>query len=379
MLRTVYGPEHEAFRATIRTFLQREVGDHYEEWEEAGRPPRSFYNRAGEVGIMGLAIPEQYGGGGAEFLFNAVVTEEGARAGYALGPLRIHADISVPYVVHHADDEQKARWLPGMASGDLVLALALTEPGAGSDLAGISTSARRKGDDYVVNGAKTFITGGLNADLYVTAVKTDTSQRHAGVSLLMIPADAPGLSRGTPMRKLGLHIQEAVELFFDDVVVPAANLLGEEGKGFSYLTSNLPQERLSIAINAQAAAASVVEQTVTYVTGRSAFGKQLSSFQNTKFVLAGAATEVEAGQALLDRALLAHDAGTLTPADAAKVKLFCTEMQGRVIDACQQLFGGYGYMTEYPVARAWADARVGRIYGGSSEIMKTIIAKSLGL
>jgi long-chain-acyl-CoA dehydrogenase len=379
MRRTVYGPEHEAFRATVRTFLQREVGAHYQEWEDAGRPPREFYNKAGEVGILGLGIPEEYGGGGAEFLFNAVVTEEGARAGFALGPLRIHADISVPYIVHHANDEQKARWLPGMASGELVAALALTEPGAGSDLAGIATSARRKGDGYVVNGSKTFITGGLNADLFVTAVKTDPSQRHAGVSLLVIPADTPGVSRGAPMRKIGLHIQEAVEIFFDDVVVPAGNLLGEEGRGFSYLTSNLPQERLSIAINAQAGAASVVEQTVAYVTGRSAFGQPLSAFQNTRFVLAGCATEVAAGQALLDSALLAHNADELTPADAAKVKLYCTEMQGRVVDACQQLFGGYGYMAEYPIARAWADARVGRIYGGSSEIMKTIIAKSLGL
>jgi long-chain-acyl-CoA dehydrogenase len=230
-----------------------------------------------------------------------------------------------------------------------------------------------------VNGSKTFITGGLNADLLLTAVKTDPTQRHGGLSLLVIPAESPGVGRGAPLRKLGLHAQEAVEIFFDDVVVPASGLLGREGLGFTYLTSNLPQERMSIAVNAQSAAASVLEQTVAYVRGRAAFGTTLGAFQNTKFVLAGCATDVEAGQTLLDRALAAHEDGELEPSDAAKVKLFCTEMQGRVIDACQQLFGGYGYMSEYPVARAWADARVGRIYGGSSEIMKTIIAKSLGL
>ncbi|CUU56297.1 long-chain-acyl-CoA dehydrogenase [Parafrankia irregularis] len=379
MRRTVYGPEHDAFRAAVRSFFEKEIGAHYNEWEEAGLPPRDFYNKAGDLGILGLCIPEEYGGGGADFLFNAVVTEEAARAGYALGPLRIHADISVPYFVDHGNAEQKQRWLPGLASGELVAALALTEPGAGSDLAGMSTSARRDGDHYVVNGSKTFITGGLNADLFLTAVKTDPTQRHAGLSLLVIPGDLPGVSRGAPLHKIGLHIQEAVEIFFDDVRVPAENLLGEEGQGFTYLTSHLVQERLSIAINAQGAAASIVEQTVEYVNGRKLFGKTLNTFQNTKFVLAGAATEVDAGQALLDQVLLAHVAGEATPADAAKVKLYCTEMQGRVIDACLQLFGGYGYINEYPVARAWADARVGRIYGGSSEVMKTIIAKSLGL
>ncbi|MBX6390551.1 MAG: acyl-CoA dehydrogenase family protein [Frankia sp.] len=379
MRRTVYGPEHEAFRAAVRAFLDKEVGAHYHEWEELDKPPRNFYHKAGELGILGLQIPEEYGGGGASFLFNAIVSEEAGRGGYALGPLRIHADICVPYFVDYATPEQKARWLPGLASGELVVALALTEPGAGSDLAGLSTTARRDGDSFVVNGSKTFITGGLNADIFLTAVKTDPTQRHAGLSLLVIPADAPGVSRGGPMRKLGLHIQDACEIFFDDVRVPADNLLGEEGRGFTYLTSHLPEERMSIAVNAQASAASVLERTVEYVTNRRAFGRTLSQFQNTRFVLAGCATEVEAGWALLDRALLALDAHELTPADAAKVKLFCTEMQGRVTDACLQLFGGYGYMTEYPVARAWADARVGRIYGGASEIMKTIIAKDLGL
>ena len=253
MRRTVYGPEHDAFRAVVRTFLEKEVGAHYREWEDAGMPPRDFYHRAGEIGILGLGIPESYGGGGAEFLFNAVVTEEAARAGYALGPLRIHADICVPYFVDYANDEQKARWLPGLANGELVAALALTEPGAGSDLAGITTSARRDGDHYVVNGSKTFITGGLNADLILTAVKTDPSQRHAGMSLLVIPARCARRSgRGAPLPSRAA-IQESVEIFFDDVRVPASDLLGQEGQGFTYLTSHLPQERLSIAINAQSA------------------------------------------------------------------------------------------------------------------------------
>ncbi|OHV65332.1 acyl-CoA dehydrogenase family protein [Pseudofrankia sp. BMG5.36] len=379
MRRTVYGPEHEAFRAAVRTFFEKEVVAHFDEWEERGMPPRDFYNKCGDLGILGLGIPEEYGGGGASYLFNAVVAEEAGRLGLGLGPLRIHCDISVPYFVDHANEEQRSRWLPGLAGGELVCALALTEPGAGSDLAGLSASARLEGDEYVVNGSKTFITGGLNADVFLTAVKTDPAQRHAGLSLLVIDAKTPGVSRGGKMKKIGLHIQEACEIFFDDVRVPAANLLGEAGQGFTYLTSHLPQERMSISVNAQASAASVVQQTVDYVNGRKAFGKTIGHFQNTKFVLAGCATEVEAGWAMLDRALTALDAGELTPTDAAKVKLFVTEMQGRVTDACLQLFGGYGYMTEYPVARAWADARVGRIYGGSSEIMKTIIAKDLGL
>ncbi|WP_018636310.1 acyl-CoA dehydrogenase family protein [Parafrankia elaeagni] len=379
MKRTVFGDEHEAFRTTVRDFLAKEVGARYATWEEAGRPPREFFHRAGDLGILGLGIPEEYGGGGAGFLFNAVVNEEVGRAGYALGGLRVHTDISVPYFVHHANEEQKARWLPGLATGELVAALALTEPGAGSDLAGISTTARREGDYYVVNGSKTFITGGLNADLFITAVKTDPAQRHRGISLLVMRPDVPGFQRGKPLRKLGLHAQEAVELFLDDVRVPVADLLGEEGRGFTYLTSHLPQERLSIALNSQAGAAAVVERTVEYVRGRAAFGTTVGAFQNTKFVLAAAATDVAAGQALMDQALLAHDRGELTPVDAATLKLFCTEMQGRVVDSCLQLFGGYGYMAEYPVARAWADARVARVFGGSSEIMKTIIGKSLGL
>ncbi len=379
MRRTVYGPEHEAFRATVRAFLAKEVEPHYTEWEDAGRPSREFFHRAGEIGLLGLGVPEEYGGGGASFLFNAVATEEIGAGGYALGGLRVHADICVPYFVAQCTAEQRARWLPGLADGELLAALALTEPAAGSDLAGITTVAVRDGDHYIVRGSKTFITNGLNADLFITAVKTDPTERHRGLSLLVLTSDMAGFQRGRPLKKVGLHAQEAVELFFDDVRVPVGNLLGEEGRAFTYLTSNLPQERLSIAVNAQSSAASTVARTVDYVTGRKAFGTTIGSFQNTKFVLAECATEVCAGQALLDQALTAHEVGELTPAEAAQVKLFCTEMQGRVVDRCLQLHGGYGYMAEFPVARAWTDARVQRIFGGSSEVMKTIIAKSLGL
>jgi long-chain-acyl-CoA dehydrogenase len=377
--RTIYGPEHEAFRETVRTFLAKEVEPHYGDWETAGRPPRDFFTKAGALGILGLQVPSEFGGGGASFTYNAIVTEEIGAMSYALGVLRVHADITVPYFVSYCTPQQRARWLPGLASGGLVAALALTEPAAGSDLAGIGTVARRDGEDYVVSGQKTFITGGLNADLFVTAVKTDPTARHAGVTLLVLEPGMAGFRHGRPLEKVGLHAQEAVELFFDDVRVPAANLLGEEGRGFTYLTANLPQERLSIAINAQSSAAGALAMTVDYVKQRSVFGQLLSSLQNTKFELAACATDIAAGQALVDQALAAHDEDALSPADAARVKLFCTEMQGRVVDRCLQLFGGYGYMREYRIARAWTDARVGRIYGGTSEIMKTIIAKDLGL
>jgi acyl-CoA dehydrogenase len=377
--RTVYTAEHEQFRETVRAFLAKEVGPHYAAWEEAGLPPRELFSKAGDLGILGLCVPTEHGGAGAPFSFNAIVTEEIGTAGYALGGLRVHTDITVPYFVELSNAEQAARWLPGLADGSLVSALALTEPGAGSDVAGIATTAIRDGDHYVVRGQKTFITNGLNADVFVVAVKTDPTERHRGISLLVMTPDLAGFSRGRPLKTVGLHAQEAVELFFDDVRVPVTDRLGEEGAGFTYLTSNLPQERLSISINAQASAASVLRQTVDHVTHRTAFGTTIGSFQNTKFELAACQTDVDAGQSFLDAAIAAHDLGELTPTDAAKVKLFCTEMQGRVIDRCLQLFGGYGFMAEYPVARAWTDARVGRIYGGSSEIMKTIISKSMGL
>jgi alkylation response protein AidB-like acyl-CoA dehydrogenase len=391
MRRTVFDDDHEAFRATVRDFLAREVVPVFPEWEKAGAAPRDFYRLLGKLGVLGLQVPEEYGGGGQRsFRFNAVVNEELARAKLGLGPVRVHTDIVLPYLLRYASEEQKRRWLPGVAGGELMTAIAMTEPGTGSDLAGIATTAVRRaggapgehsGDHYVLNGAKTFITGAVNADLVLVIARTSPSSgdRRAGLSILVVEAASRGFSVGRNLDKLGLKAQDTAELAFEDVLVPAANLLGEEGRAFEYLRHNLAQERLSIAVNAQAAAATALEVTLAYVNERNVFGRPLSGFQNTKFVLAECATDVEAGQALVDRALEEHDAGGLSAADAAKVKLFCTELQSRVVDKCLQLHGGYGYVLEYPIARMYADARVTRIYGGTSEVMKSIIAKSIGL
>lgn len=380
MNRSVYGEEHESFRKVVRGFLQREVVPRYGEFEAAGCLPPEFWRSAGSLGLLGINIPERHGGAGVEsFKFNAIISEEGAAAGVALGGVRVQSDICVPYFLHQANEDQQERWLPDIASGEKVVAIAMTEPGAGSDLAGMSTTARRDGDDYVLNGQKTFISNGIVADLIIVAAKTDPSERHRGISLFVVEADTAGFRRGRNLDKLGLKAQDTAELFFTDLSVPAANRLGEEGRGFEYLTANLAQERLSLTVGAQASASAAVTNTLAYVREREVFGAPLSKMQNTKFELAACATEVAAGQALLDQALEAHDRGELDPADAAMAKLFCTEMQGRVIDRCLQLFGGYGYIREYPIARAYADARVSRIYGGSSEIMKIIIARKLGM
>jgi acyl-CoA dehydrogenase len=381
--RTVFNEDHEAFRETVRAFLVKEVVPQYPQWEEMGHPPRDFYRRMGALGLLGIQVPEEYGGGGVTGLrFSAVIAEECARQGVTLGSTRVHSDLVLPYLVEYGTEEQKRRWLPGFASGDLMTAIAMTEPGTGSDLAGIATTARREGDTYVLNGSKTFITGGALADLVLVVCRTaprDPENRRAGLSILAVEAESPGYSVGRKLEKIGLRTQDTAELFFDDVRVPAENLLGEEGRAFEYLAHNLVQERLAIVMGAVAAAMAAVEMTVRYVREREVFGKQLSSFQNTKFVLAECAAEVEAGQALLDRALEEHERGELSHADVAKAKLFATELQGRVIDKCLQLYGGYGYMLEYPIARLYADARVTRVYGGTSEVQKTIIAKSLGL
>ncbi|MFC5745302.1 acyl-CoA dehydrogenase family protein [Actinomadura rugatobispora] len=379
MKRDLYDDEHEAFRSTVRRFYA-DLTLEQDEWRSAGVPPRSFWLDAGKLGLLGIQIPEEYGGGGIDsFLFNAILTEEAQRAGLALGGLRVHTDICMPYYLHLATDDQKARWLPRLASGEAVAALAMTEPGAGSDLRGITTGARRVGDGFVLNGAKTFISNGGNADLIIVAARTGDAGDRGRLSLLVVERGMKGFESGKQLHKIGLKGQDLAELVFDDVEVPVENLLGEEGQGFSYLTRNLAQERLSIGINSQAAAAAAVEATVEYVNTRGVFGTTLSAFQNTKFELAACATEVEAGQALVDRALVANETGDLDPADAAKVKLFTTELQGRVLDRCLQLFGGYGFMEEYPIARAYVDARAARLYAGSSEIMKVIIAKSMGL
>jgi alkylation response protein AidB-like acyl-CoA dehydrogenase len=383
MRRTVFDADQEAFRATVRDFLTREIVPVYPQWERAGAAPRDFYRQAGKLGLLGLQVPQEYGGGGqATFKFNAIVTEELAHAKLGLGPLRVHNDIVLPYVLRYATEQQRRRWLPGMASGELMTAIAMTEPGTGSDLAGIATTAVRAGDHYRLTGAKTFISGAVNAELVLVVARTapaTVDNRRAGLSILAVDAASPGYTVGRNLDKLGLKAQDTAELAFDAVRVPTANLLGEEGRAFEYLGHNLPQERLSIALNAQTSAAAALAVTIDYVTGRTVFDRPLSTFQNTKFVLAECATDVEAGQVLVDRALEEHDQGALSAADAAKVKLFCTELQARVVDKCLQLHGGYGYILDYPIARLYADARVTRIYGGTSEVMKSIIAKSIGL
>ena len=352
------------------------------EWEEAGIAPHELYAKAGEYGFIGMTIAEEFGGGGTDdFRFNQVIAEELAAAGIGgagLG-LTLHNDITTPYFVEYLNDEQSQRWLPGIASGELVTAIAMTEPGTGSDLAGIATTAIRDGDEYLLNGSKTFITNGINADLVIVAAKTDPTERHAGVSLMVVERGMAGFERGRNLDKIGMHSQDTAELFFNDVRVPVANLLGDEGKGFNYLTANLAQERLSIAITGVASARAALDWTVAYVQERMAFGKPISTFQNTKFVLAEVKTEVDIAQAYIDQCVLSLNAGTLSPADAAQAKYWCTELQSRSADRCLQLFGGYGYMTEYPIARNYADARVTTIYGGTTEVMKTIIAKDLGL
>jgi alkylation response protein AidB-like acyl-CoA dehydrogenase len=382
MDRTLFTDEHDLFRESVRAFFDREVVPHHDQWEDDGIVPRELFTKAGQAGMLGFQAPAEHGGGGVDdFRFNAIVGEEAAYAGVTSAglSLTLHNDICLPYFTDFATDEQQSRWLPGICSGELITAVAMTEPGTGSDLAGIATTARREGDVYVVNGAKTFITNGINGDLVITAVKTDPEARHAGISLLVIEEGMDGFTRGRNLDKVGLKAQDTAELFFDDVAVPADNLLGEEGQGFTILTTNLAQERLSIALAGVAAARAAVDWTLAYVAERTAFGRPISDFQNTRFVLAEADTEVAIAQQFVDRCITELNAGTLSVPDAARAKWWCTELQKRVIDRCLQLFGGYGYMREYPIARAYADARITTIYGGTTEIMKTIIAKDLGL
>jgi alkylation response protein AidB-like acyl-CoA dehydrogenase len=382
MRRRLFEAEHEAFRESVRAFIRKEVTPHLHAWDAQGIVPRELYTAAGAAGLLGMAIPEEFGGGGvSDFRFNAVLDEEVMRAGAAgagLG-LSLHNDICLPYFLDLATEEQRRRWLPGIASGELITAIAMTEPGMGSDLAGLATTAAYRSDHYLVNGSKTFISSGINADLVITAVKTDPGQRHQGMSLLVVERGMAGFERGRNLAKLGQHAQDTAELFFRDVHVPVTNLLGTPGSGFTSLVDRLPQERLSMAVSAVAGARTALELTLAYVKDRRAFGQPIGSFQNTKFQLAEMATEIDIAQTFTDRCIEALNDGELTVADAAKAKWWCTELQGRVLDTCLQLHGGYGYMIEHPIARAFADARVTRIYGGTTEIMKEIIGRSLGL
>jgi alkylation response protein AidB-like acyl-CoA dehydrogenase len=368
------------FRQTVGAYLDREMVPNAERWAEQGVVDRAAMKAAGAAGLLGFAAPAEHGGGDEpDFRYNLVITEELQRRGLT-GPgmvITLHNDIALPYLLHLANDEQRARWLPGVCSGETICALAMTEPGAGSDVASITTTAVRDGDHYVVNGAKTFITNGLNGDLVITAVKTDAGQRHKGISLLVLERGMPGFTRGRKLAKVGQHAQDTAELHFDGVRVPVANLLGEEGQGFGYLMSNLAQERLSIAMTAVAGAEAALRWTLDYVSQRTAFGQKIGDFQHTRFVLAEMATEIEIAQTFTDRCVLDLNEGTLTAERAAKAKWWCTELHKRVVDQCVQLHGGYGYMLEYPIARAYLDTRITTIYGGTTEIMKEVIGRSL--
>ena len=390
MQRDLFEPEHDMFRDSFRRFLDKEVVPRADEFEKAGIMDRTIFPKLGAAGFLGMEAPEEYGGGGVkDFRYNTVIIEEVAETaigGSGLG-ITLHNDICLPYFLHLANEDQKQRWLPGICSGELITAIAMTEPGIGSDLASMTTSANRDGgargsggvpqDYYVVNGSKTFITNGINADLVITAVKTDPTQKHKGMSLVVVERGMEGFERGRNLEKIGLHSQDTAELFFTDVRVPVENLLGAEGEGFRYLVTNLPQERLSIAVAGLANARAAYRWTLEYVQERKAFGQPIAGFQNTRFKLAEMATEIAVTEAFVDKAILAHNAGRLSAEEAAMAKWWCTELQGRITDLGVQLHGGYGYMTEYPIARAYADARVTRIYGGTTEIMKEIIGRSI--
>lgn len=379
--RLEYETEHQQFREVARDFVHSKITPVHEDWEHASCLDRSLFTEAGKLGLLAFSVDEKYGGPGVDdFRYNAILIEEVNRAGNAAAGIAfsLQNDVVLPYLTELTDDEQKARWLPGVVRGETVLGIAMTEPGTGSDLTGIRTSAVRDGDHYVVNGAKTFISNGQNGDLFVVATRT-SDDPHKGLTLLVVEADTPGFSRGRNLEKIGLHAQDTSELTFTDMRVPVANRLGDEGRGFYQLVHNLPQERLSLSIGAVAAAEGVLAQTLDYVRERKAFGKPVSSFQNTQFVLAELATELDIARTYLDDCIAEHVAGQLTAARAARLKWWATELQVRVADRCLQLHGGYGYMREYGVARAFVDARIQTIYGGTTEIMKTIVAKDLGI
>jgi alkylation response protein AidB-like acyl-CoA dehydrogenase len=380
--RTIFDEEHEMFRKAYRTFLEREMVPHRDEWTAAEIVPRSVFATAGESGFLAMPVPEQFGGAGMEdFRYSLVVVEELCAADllpHGLG-MTLHTDVCLPYFLEYTNSEQQERWLPGIASGELITAVAMTEPGIGSDLASMTTTAVRDGDTYVINGSKTFITNGINADLVLVAAKTDPTQKHKGISIIVVERGMEGFERGRNLEKVGMHAQDTAELFFTDVRVPVANRVGEEGEGFLLLVKNLPQERLSIAMTGVAHARAMLDWTLEYVTERKAFGQPIGSFQNSRFVMAEMETEVTIGEAFIDQCVESLNAGTLTAETAAMAKWWGTDLQKRVADRCVQLHGGYGYMVEYPIARAYTDARVTSIYGGTTEIMKEIIGRSMGL
>ncbi|MGV3563742.1 MAG: acyl-CoA dehydrogenase family protein [Nocardioides sp.] len=381
MKREIYDEDHEAFRSSVREFLERSVIPNVEQHAIDKAIPREFWLEAGKQGFLGLEIPEEYGGAGAgDYRFNAVMAEELSKVNAALGSCwGIHADITAPYIVAMGTEEQKQRWLPSVASGEILLAIGMTEPSGGSDLAALKTSAVKDGDDWVINGSKTFITNGYSADLIITAVRTDPEKGARGISLFAIPSDAPGFSRGRKLDKVGQDESDTAELFFEDVRLSEDHVLGELGGGFIAMMQKLPQERLGCAISNVAHAKQILVETLQYTKDRKAFGAPIGTFQHNKFLLAELFTSIEVAESYIDTCVIAHDKGELTPVDAAKAKWWSSQVQNDVLDHCVQLHGGYGFMNEYRVARAWRDARVSKIWAGSNEIMKELIGRELGL
>ena len=381
MRRTIFEPEHEALRASAKEFLDRHVRPRMDEFIEARSLPRDVWIEAGKQGLLGLHVPEQYGGGGADdYRFVVVVAEEQSKVSAAISScIGIHADVVAPYLIELTTDEQKTRWLPRFCSGEMVTAIAMTEPGGGSDLAALKTTAVRDGDDYVLNGSKTFITNGYSADLVVVAARTDPTKGAKGITLFGVESGTQGFSRGRKLDKVGQTESDTAELFFENVRVPASNVIGEVDRGFIHMMERLVQERLGAAVSNLAHARQILVETIEYVKERKAFGQPVGSFQHNKFKIAEMVTSVDVTQAFVDAAVMEHCAGNLSAVDAAKAKWWTAQVQNDVLDTCVQLYGGYGFMNEYRVARAWRDARVTKIWAGSNEIMKEIIGRDLGL
>jgi len=382
MRRTLYEAEHEALRETVREFIDRHVRPREDEFIKAREIPRDVWLEAGKQGLLGLQVPEEYGGGGVadDYRFTAVVGEEVAGFSVALGSsFGIHADVNAPYLVKLTTEEQRQRWLPGYCTGEIWTAIGMTEAGGGSDLAALKTTAVRDGDEWVINGSKTFITNGYNADLVIVAARTDPSKGARGISLFGVETGTPGFSRGRKLDKVGQPEADTAELFFEDLRVPQENLIGVQDQGFIHMMQHLPQERIGSAVSNVSLTRSVLTETLAYVKERKAFGQSIGSFQYNKFLLAELETKVEVSQAFVDKCILAHVAGELSAVDAAKAKWWTAQVQSEVLDACVQLHGGYGYMTEYRAARAWMDSRVTKIWAGSNEIMKELIGRDLGL
>ena len=380
MKRNIFDADHEAFRDTVRSFCEKEIAPHHDQWEKDSIVPRDVWTKAGDLGLLGFMMPEEHGGGGVtDFRYNAILTEEITRIGASGIGFVIQTDLVSGYLLSHATPEQQERWFPTFCSGEMITAIAMTEPGTGSDLQGIKTTAVLDGDEYVINGSKTFITNGINADFVIVVAQTDPSAGAMGFSLIAVERGAEGFERGRNLDKIGLKAQDTAELFFDNVRVPRTNLIGEAGHGFIYLMEKLPQERLSISVVAAAASRRMIDMTLEYVKERKAFGKPIGSFQNSRFTLAELETETQIAQVFVDRSITELNAGTLSVEDAAMGKWWTTELQKKVADQCLQLHGGYGYMSEYPISKAYLDTRIQTIYGGTTEIMKEIVGRGLGI